>query len=307
MHLISIDDLENEQLHDLVQRGQHLAADEASYHGQLAGKLVGLFFRAPSTRTRTAFTRAVHRAGADAIHYAAGDLQLSNGESVADTAKVLSLYLDALVVRTNGPTSELRALAEASDGMPVINALCKREHPTQAIADLITLRQQFGALAGIHVLYVGAACNTMHSLMLAAAKTPDMTITLITPQRFAPDPELLALARKRASACGAQLVVHHDIERAPTRVDAVYTTRWQSMGQAPDVEGWREDFRGFQVNQKFLAQVGDRDTVFLHDLPATRGAEVTDQIMDGAHSHIWRQSFNKSISSAVVLTHLIHD
>lgn len=307
MHLISIDDLSDGELHELVVRGQAHAADEASYHQRLAGKLVGLLFRAPSTRTRTAFTRALHRAGAGIIHYSAGDLQLSNGESLGDTAMALSRYLDGLVIRTNGPTEELRALAAASDGMPVINALCKMEHPTQAIADLITLRQHFGELAGVHLLYVGGACNTMHSLMLGATKTPGMKLTIITPRRFAPDPELLARARANAARSGAELVVHHEIERGATQVHAVYTTRWMSMGVEPSLENWRDDFRGYQVNAELLARVGDQDTIFLHDLPATRGSEVTDEIMDGPSSHIWRQSFNKSISAVAVLTHLIRD
>jgi ornithine carbamoyltransferase len=305
MHLNSITDLGNEELHTLIVRGQAFAADESRYQQLSSGRLVGLFFRAPSTRTRTAFTRALHRMGAGMIHYAAGDLQLSNGESIGDTAMALSCYLDALVVRTNGPPEELRALAAASEGMPIINALCKSEHPTQAIADLITLRQHFGELAGVHLLYVGAACNTMHSLMLAAAKTRGMKLTIITPQRFAPDPGLVVLARASAAECGAELVIHHDIERGASGVHAVYTTRWESMGEEPALVGWRDDFRGFRVDAGLLARVGDQDTIFLHDLPATRGSEVTDALLDGPNSHIRRQSFNKSISAAVVLAHLL--
>lgn len=300
-HLISIDDLDGGLLHELVVTGQRLAAGDIDFSSALTGKSVGLYFSKPSTRTRTSFFAAVERMGGSSILYSAADWQTTTGETPEDTGMVLGLYLDALVLRTNGDSDEMERLAAGSDGMPVINALSKAEHPTQAIADLITIRQQFGELDGKHVLYIGAWNNTAASLVLALSKLPRASVTVATPEAFGPPPAQLDAARRNASESGAFVSVVNDPAETPRPADVVYTTRWQSMGEEPSAANWRESFRGFKVTHALMASVSRPGAIFLHDLPAHRDSEVEPGVIDGPASRIRQQAFNKMISAMCVL------
>jgi ornithine carbamoyltransferase len=302
--LISIQDLDPGELPVLVEEGCRVRDGALDYGGALRGKVVGLYFRRPSTRTRTSFYVAVRRLRGSAIFYAPGDLQLDNGESLEDTGTVLGLYLDTLVVRTDGPENEMRQLAECGGGMAVVNALSRAEHPTQALADLITIRQEFGGLAGRHLLYVGAANNTSASLLLAASKVPDFRITVATPEPFAPEARLVALARENVRQSGARVELRHDVQQLPTKVDVVYTTRWQSMGKEPNHPGWRSYLNDFRVSEPFMRRVGAEGAVFMHDLPASRGDEVTSGVIDASYSRVRPQAYNKLVAAMVVLNRL---
>ena len=303
--VISVQDINDRELMELVDEGCRIEDGSIDFSRALESKVVGLYFRSPSTRTRTSFFIAVQRMGGSSILYGPGDLQLENGESVEDTGMVFGLYLDALVARTNGPESELRHLAQCSNGMIVVNALSKNEHPTQAIADLITVQQEFGSLEGRHILYVGAANNTSGSLMLAASKTPGLRMTMATPEVFAQDPQIVAMARENAQRTGARIELVHDLEQLPVTVDVVYTTRWQSMGKEPDHPQWRSFMEEYQVTEELLQRVAGDDCIFMHDLPASRGDEVTTAVMDAPYSRIRRQAHNKTISAMVVLKRFI--
>jgi len=303
--LISIQDLDSGELQSLVDDGCALSAGKMEYVGLLEGRAVGLYFRRPSTRTRTSFFLAVHRMGGATIQYGPGDLQLENGESICDTAMIFDQCLDALVIRTDGPESELRALVEGSRHLVVINALSEEEHPTQAIADLITMQQEFRSLAGRHILYIGAANNTSGSLLLACSRIPGMRITIGTPYEFRTPDHLTELARENARRQGAQVSIVHSPEDLPAGVDVVYTTRWQSMGKEPAIRGWRSWLAQWRVDEKLMRQVGKEETIFMHDLPASRGDEVTDAIMDGGRSRIRRQAGNKTTSAMVVLKKML--
>lgn len=300
-HLISIQDLDTGSLQELIAAGQRLAAGELDFSNELRGKLVGLYFSKPSTRTRTSFFAAVHRMGGAAITYSAGDLQTTTGESLADTGMALGLYLDAFVMRTNGSTDEMAGIADSAGGMPVINALSKVEHPTQAIADLITLQQEFGRLAGKHLLYMGGWNNTAASLVLAISKLPQMTVTVITPPRIAPDAAMVAAIRRNAEDTGSVVNLSHNPHELPRNVDAVYATRWQSMGEDPEDPKWREGFQGFKITRSLMRAVSHSRTIFMHDLPAHRDFEVEAEVLDGPSSRIRRQAFNKMISAMCVL------
>ena len=303
--LISIQDLRPEQLRSLVDEGCALPGDGAEYAGALRGKVVGLYFRQPSTRTRTSFFLAVHRMGGVSIQYGPGDLQLENGESIGDTAMIFDQVLEALVARTNGPESELRALADGSRNLAVINALSQEEHPTQAIADLITIQQEFGALEGRHILYIGAANNTSGSLLLALSRIPAVRITMAEPPLFRTPAHLAELAMVNSRESGAVVSFVDAPERLPAPVDVVYTARWQSMGKEPSVPHWRSFLSDWRVDMRLMQRVGSSDTIFMHDLPASRGDEVTDEVMDGPRSRIRQQANNKTISAMVVLKNMI--
>jgi len=299
--LISIQDLEDGALRELVSTGVRLSAGELDFSTALRGKLVGLYFSKPSTRTRTSFFAAVQRMGGASITYSPSDLQTSTGETIEDTAMVFGLYLDALVIRTNGPTEEMTALAAHGGGLAVVNALSKAEHPTQAVADLITIREEFGDVSGRSVLYVGGWNNTAASLVLALTKTPGTRTTVVTPEGFGPDERQAAAAHDNAARTGSEVVFGNDITVLPREVDVVYTVRWQSMGEAPADPQWRRSFEGFQVTREMLRRVAHDRTIFMHDLPAHRGIEVEADVIDGAASRIRRQSYNKMISAMTVL------
>jgi ornithine carbamoyltransferase len=299
--LISIDDVDGAALDELVRTGERLARGELDFTQALRGRLVGLYFSKPSTRTRTSFFAAIASMGGTSILYSAGDLQTTTGEALDDTGMVLGLYLDALVMRTNGPHSEMLTLVESGGGMPVVNALSKTEHPTQAIADLITIRQEFGEVAGRHVLYIGGWNNTAASLVLALAKSPRTRVTVVLPERYGPDPELWAAAQRHAEETGSVVELLHDPRALPRAVDVVYTARWQSMGEEPDDPDWRESFHGFAVTPRLMGELAHERTIFMHDLPAHRGLEVDAAVLDGPASRIRRQSFNKMVSAMCVL------
>lgn len=298
--LISIQDLDAASLHDLVITGQRLSDGELDFSTVLNGKLVGLYFSKPSTRTRTSFFAAIERMGGSCIVYSAADLQTTTGESLEDTGMVLGLYLDAFVMRTNGKHDEMITLA-ASGGIPVVNALSKAEHPTQAIADLITIRQEFGELEGRHVLYIGAWNNTAASLVLALSKLPRTTMTVATPEKFAPAHAEISAALRNADESGSVVNVVHDPAMIPRAVDVVYTARWQSMGEEPAEPNWLESFRGFKVTRDFMHSVSHEGTIFMHDLPAHRDFEVEPEVIDGPASRIRRQALNKMFSAMCVL------
>lgn len=289
--LISLSETTAEELTAIVGRAVEFGAGASAT--PLAGRAVGIYFRRSSTRTRTSFWRAAIRLGADVITYGPDDLQLTTGESLADTARVLSGYLDALVVRTNGDIAELRELAQAPD-LAVVNALTEFEHPTQALADLATIEEEFGALAGRHLLYVGEGNSTAAALVQAAALTPDFELTLLTPAGYGLPANTFDDTVSRIRQC-------HDIEELPKPVDVVYTSRWQTMGVSKADPDWRSSFDPYQVNAELLERVSYAWTIFLHDLPAIRGQEVSDEVLDGPRSRAWRQAYHKMTSAMAVL------
>jgi ornithine carbamoyltransferase len=299
-HLLSIAQLQPEELEHLVDRSLNIASGDAGRTRPLDGRAVGIYFTGTSTRTRTSFTVAALRCGASTISYGARDLQIVTGETIADTARVLSGYLDALIIRTNDSIDEMRAFAQQDD-MAIINAMSENEHPTQAIADLSALKEVFGRLDGIHVLNLGEGNNTAASLALAVSLTPGMQMTLVTPEGYGLPDSALQTAQGLAHQHGSQIEHHHDVKRLPAEVDAVYTTRWQTMG-VPKVEpNWQTKFQPYSVTPSLMTQVSKPGTIFLHDLPAVRGADVVDEVLDGPQSFAFRQSRHKLFSAMAIL------
>ncbi|GAA0602976.1 ornithine carbamoyltransferase [Kutzneria viridogrisea] len=296
-HLISLSDVDTAELGRLVRMSVGFA--EGHRRGEpLSGAVVGIYFRKTSTRTRTAFSTAALRLGARIISYGPDDLQLNTGETIEDTAKVMSRMLDGLVARTTGTMRELRALGDQST-MSVINAMSALEHPTQALADLTTLMRRFGRLEGLRVLYVGEGNSTAVALALALSRFPGTKLYLRTPAGYGLDPEVAVQAKGYAAASGALVEERHDMAELPRDVDAVYTTRWQTTGTDKPDPNWRELFAPFQVDQNVLDS--SPEAVFLHDLPAHRGEEVTAEVLDGPRSIAFDQAENKLYSAMAAL------
>ena len=300
-HALSLEEIGPQNLSRMINDSLEIAAGDAGRTKPLAGKIAGIFFRGTSTRTRTAFTVGALKLGASIITYGPDDLQIKTGETIEDTARVLSRYLDILVIRTNDSIAEMQALA-AQDEMAVINAMSENEHPTQAIADLVTIKENFGHLH-VHVLYLGEGNNSAAALALAVSMTPGMRLTLVTPEGYGVPAHVLETASRLALQHGASIEQHHRIDDLPKGVDVVYTTRWQTMGVPKGDPNWLEKFKPYRVTQALMVQTSKPSgkTIFLHDLPAIRGMEVHDEVLDGPQSRAFRQSEHKLNSAMAVL------
>nr|QEO74406.1 ornithine carbamoyltransferase [uncultured bacterium] len=286
--LVSTDDLTDADLHAIVDRGVAFASGEARGAAPLDGKIVGIYFRMTSTRTRTAFSSGALRLGGRIITFGPDDLQTGTGESIEDTGEVLGRMLDAVVCRTGRPQQELVDWA-ALRRMSVVNAMTAEEHPTQALADITTLRHRFGELRGLRVLYVGEGNNTAAAL----AKTMPrfgIDLELRTPPGYGLGTDVAARSP------GTE---RHDMDDLPRDVDVVYTTRWQTTGTSKPDPLWRRDFEPFQVTGQLMKH--SPDAVFMHDLPAHRGDEVTAEVLDGPASIVLTQAEHKMHSAMAVL------
>ena len=268
----------------------------------LKGKVVGIYFKRSSTRTRTSFTVAAIKLGAVPIAYGPTDLQISTGETIQDTARVLSGYLDALVIRTNESIEEMRMFA-AQGEMAIINAMSDTEHPTQGIADLTTIKQVFGRLHGVKILYLGEGNNTTSALALGVALTEGMRLTVVTPEGYGLPSTFIESVNKLARQRGSLVEQHHNVAELPHAFDVVYTTRWQTMGESKPDLNWREKFIPYRVTQDLMQRVSSGPaTIFMHDLPAVREEDVVDEVLDGPRSVAFQQAKNKLFGAMAVLT-----
>ena len=300
-NFLTVEGLGPETLYQLVKRALVLNSPEGSLSQPLKGKYVGVYFRKSSTRTRTSFTVAASRLGSEVIQYGPTDLQLTTGESALDTGRVLSQFLDTLVVRTNQSLAEMRDFA-AQGRMSVINAMSENEHPTQAIADLVTIYEALGRLDGVHILYMGEGNNTAAALALATTQIPGMRLTVVSPKGYGLPDDVLDTCRNSARRYGTEIEAHHSMDDLPKGVDVVYTTRWQTMGQPKADINWREKFKPYGVTCEVMARVSKpAGTIFLHDLPAVRNAEVVDEVLDGPQSYAFRQAHHKLSGAMAIL------
>lgn len=256
-----------------------------------------MIFAKASTRTRVSFEVAMYELGGYALFLNPQDLQLGRGETIADTARVLSRMVDGILIRTFSQ-AEVEELARHAT-VPVINGLTDTFHPTQAVADLLTVREHKGDLHRLSMAYVGDGNNVAHSLMLGAARV-GMELRVCTPPELEPNPEIVAMARRKAEETGARIVLCHDPKEAVDGVDAVYTDVWASMGQEAERERRLELLRPYQVNQALLSRARP-GAVVLHCLPARRGEEITDEVMDGPQSVVFDQSENRLHAQKAIL------
>ncbi|MFE1174089.1 ornithine carbamoyltransferase [Streptomyces sp. NPDC058773] len=297
-HLISLRDLTDADLDRIVRRGREIAAEDPAVRKEpLRGRVIGVYFSKTSTRTRTSFTAGALRLGARVVTFGPGDLQLNTGETLADTARVLGGMLDGLVIRTAGAPEELRRFAEHCPA--VVNAMSADEHPTQALADLTTLWSRLGRLDGLKLLYAGEGNNTAAALALALPRFSAVELEFRTPPGYGLEPAVLAEAQALAARSGSRVSERHDMESLPEGADVVYTTRWQTTGTSKSDPAWQRVFEPFQVNAAVMARCPD--ALFMHDLPAHRGQEVTAEVLDGPLSIAFEQAQYKLHSATAVL------
>ncbi|MBB6347742.1 ornithine carbamoyltransferase [Nonomuraea muscovyensis] len=298
--LLRIADLTPDALVHLLDRAGHFQRHPHDSGELLRGRTVLLYFAKPSTRTRLSAETAVVRLGGTPLTVGPAELQLGRGETIADTAHVVSSYTAAVVIRTFDD-EEVRSFAHAAH-VPVINALTDGHHPLQALADLMTLREVFGDLRGRKIAYVGAATNVTHSLMEAAALA-GLSMAVATPAGYAPDPAVEAMARKLST--GGELVLTDDPREAVHGADAVYTDVWLSMGDPPEEKAARvAALAPYRVTAGLMAAARP-GAIFLHCLPAHRGEEVTAEVIDGPASQVFRQAANRLPTAQAVLEALL--
>jgi len=265
------------------------------------GKALACLFNKPSTRTRVSFEAAACRLGMLPIMLRPDELQLGRGEPIADTARVLSSYTAAIVIRTFAQAEVEEVAAAAS--VPVINALTDEHHPCQALADLLTLREHFGQLEGLRIAYVGDGNNVAHSLLEAGAMT-GMSVSIATPPGYRPNEEIVAEAAETALVAGGTVLVTGDPAEAVRGADAVYTDVWVSMGEDAEREERLRTFAPYRVDEALMAEAGE-DAVFMHCLPAHRGLEVSAAVIDGPRSVVFQQAANRLPTEQAVLATLI--
>ncbi len=270
-------------------------------HPLLQGKTLGLLFEKPSTRTRVSFEAGMNQLGGHALVLPIGDIQLSRGESVPDTARVLSRYLDGLVIRTYDHATVQEWAREAT--MSVINGLTDLSHPCQALSDLLTIQEKKGRLKGLKIAYIGDGNNVANSLIEAAAKM-GMTIALGCPAGYQPDQHVVDLARLEAEKTGAVIELGHDPLIAAKEADVIYTDVWISMGREREQARRLKVLAPYQVNHRLVSRAKS-DAIVMHCLPAHRGEEITADVLDGPQSVILDQAENRLHMQKAILTKLL--
>ncbi|MGA2512519.1 MAG: ornithine carbamoyltransferase [Candidatus Limnocylindrales bacterium] len=300
-HLLTLDSLGREGLLVNLELARQLKAVKGMAREALAGGRVGLIFDKPSTRTRVSFEAAAWGLGMLPIALRPDELQLGRGETIADTARVLSRYLTAIAIRTfeQARVEELARYAT----IPIINALTDDHHPCQALADVMTLQEEFGELVGLRVAFIGDGNNVCHSLIQAAGYL-GFTLAVSTPEGYEPKADVVEAARAHGRSNGGAIELGHDPRAAVRGADAVYTDVWASMGQEKEREERARVFAGYCVDRELMALAAPR-AIFLHCLPAHRGDEVIDEVMDGPQSRVWDEAENRWYTEQALLYALI--
>jgi ornithine carbamoyltransferase len=290
-------DLSSEELIALLDRAAELKSGRDSSVCPLIGKSIGLLFDKTSTRTRISFQTGIYQLGAQAIYINTKDMQLGRGESIEDTARVLARYLHGIVIRTYAH-STIEKLAENA-GIPVINGLTDLHHPCQALADMLTVKEKKGRLKDIRMAYIGDGNNVANSLIEAAVLT-GMELVIACPQGYEPDKKIY----EKALSAGAKVKVITSPEEAARDSDVLYTDTWISMGQEREVERRKKTFKEYQINAHLLS-LAKPDAIVMHCLPAHRGEEITDEVIDSPQSVVIDQAENRLHTQKALLEMLV--
>ena len=291
-------DLSSAEIETLLHRALKLKSGEDRSACPLIGRSIGLLFEKPSTRTRVSFEAGIYQLGAQPIYLPAGELQMGRGETVADTARTLSRYLGGIVIRTHAHARLEEFASNAT--IPLINGLSDLHHPCQVLADLMTILEKKGRLKGVRVAFIGDGNNVANSL-LEAAERMELDLVLACPEGYEPHPDILD--RVRGSAKGNILILN-DPKEAAARADVIYTDVWVSMGQEKEAEERKKRFRPYQINEALLS-CAKKDVTVLHCLPAHRGEEITDEVIDGPHSAVFDQAENRLHAQKALLEFLL--
>ncbi|WP_375162189.1 ornithine carbamoyltransferase [Fictibacillus sp. WQ 8-8] len=286
--LLTLADWKADEIQQILHYALQLKKENQLKH-LLAGKTLGMIFEKSSTRTRVSFEVGMLQLGGHALHLSSRDIQMGRGESIADTAKVLSRYLDGIMIRTFNHEI-VEELALHAD-IPVINGLTDDYHPCQVLADLMTILEYKSAFAGKKLTYIGDGNNMAHSLMIGSAKV-GLDCTIVTPKNYKPKAEIVSKAQEIAKESGSKILVTNDLKEGIQHADIVYTDVWASMGWEDETNERHEAFKDYQVNSESLAGANP-DYIFMHCLPAHRGEEVTGEIIDGPHSVVFEEAENR--------------
>ena len=298
-HLVSLNDRSAKEITALLDLAARLKRRKGRGR-ELAGKILALVFQKPSMRTRVSFEAAMDRLGGSCIYLGPDEVGLGSREPARDVARVLSRYVDGIVARTfgHGDVEEMARYAT----VPVINGLSDRAHPCQALSDLLTIRERCGRLRGLRLGYVGDGNNVLHSLMEGCARC-GISVTAAVPRGYEPEAAVVAAAR-RAAQHGATIIITDQPEAAAQESDVLYTDVWTSMGQEEEAVRRRHAFGAFQLNARLLA-LAKPTCIVMHCLPAHRGEEITDDVMEGPRSAVFEQAENRLYTAEAVLVTLM--
>jgi ornithine carbamoyltransferase len=295
--LLSLADISPTELQELLQLATQLKSQQLKLH---CNQVLGLLFSKASTRTRVSFTVAMYQLGGQVIDLNPNVTQVSRGEPLQDTARVLDRYLDILAIRTFAQ-QDLEAFAHYAK-IPVINALTDAEHPCQILADLLTIQESFGNLAGLTLTYVGDGNNVANSLMLGCALV-GMNVRIATPSGYEPDSQIVEQARAIANN-KSEVLLTHDPELAAKGSAVLYTDVWASMGQEAEADNRMPIFEPYQISEQLLS-LADPEAIVLHCLPAHRGEEITEAVIEGSQSKVWEQAENRLHGQKALLASIL--
>jgi len=300
-YLVSIKDLSQAEIKDIFVLTDELKKNRAKFSKALAGKTLALIFQKPSCRTRVSFEVGMYQLGGNFIYLAPDEINLGVRESIGDVAKTLSRYVDGIVLRTFAHKNVLEMAKYAA--VPVINGLSDFSHPCQALADIYTIKEKRKNLNNITFAYVGDGNNVCNSLLYACAKV-GINMNVATPKGYEPNKEVLAGAKKVAETQNKKINLLHDPAEAVQGADVIYTDVWASMGQEKEAKKRKKIFRAFQINHK-LVKLAKKNVLIMHCLPAHRGQEITDEVMDSPNSVIFDQAENRMHVQKAILIRLL--
>ncbi len=296
--LLSVQDLGPQEIFELINLAEDIKINPDKYQDALKGKSIGLIFQKPSNRTRVSFEIGMFQMGGHSIYLGSSELGMGGRESVKDVACVLSRYLNGIVARTH-KHEVLEELAKYSS-IPIINGLSDRAHPCQALGDIFTIEEKFGTLERITISYIGDGNNVLNSLMCLASKL-GINMKVATPKNYPPDKDVVKLAKSFAAKSGSKLDISNDPKRAAKDAEVLYTDVWVSMGQEKEASKRIREFKSFQLNDK-LVKLAKKTHAVMHCLPAHRGQEISDSVMDSRHSIVYDQAENRMhIQKAILL------
>ena len=302
-HVLSIQDLSAAEIEKVLDLSEQLKKEQKAgkSHEVLHGKTLGMIFAKPSTRTRVSFETGMMQLGGHALYLGMNDLQLGRGETIGDTARTLSRYVDIIMARLFAH-KDIVDMAKHSS-VPVINGLTDLHHPCQTLADIMTIRERLGKLKGVNVAWVGDGNNVCNSMMLGCSLV-GANFRAACPKGYEPPADVVAQALENSKKSGSKIEIFHEPEKAVNGADVIYTDVWVSMGQEKEAEQRMKTFGPYQVNAKLVKMAGSKVMV-LHCLPAHRGLEITDEVIDGPHSAVWDQAENRMHAQNGLMVYLL--
>ena len=296
-NFLSIKDFSPEEIRYLLELAREMKAHPSAHAGVLKGKTLAMIFEKPSLRTRVSFDVGIQQLGGFSVYLSNAEINLGKRESVCDVAKNLERMVQAIMIRTYSHDI-VESMAEYAN-IPIINGLTDYSHPCQAMADFLTMQEVKGDVAGLKVAFIGDGNNVCHSLMFAGAQL-GAHLWVATPPRYEPKPEAVEWAQQRGTHTGGTCTLTHDSVEAAAHADVIYTDAWTSMGQESEKEERKRVFAPYQVNSELFRRA-KYDAVFMHCLPAHRGEEVTDEVIDSPHSVVYQQAENRLHAQKAIL------